>query len=46
MPGVGDIGFWHSSYAVEGAPGQRLLLFAPLDTASAERLAQLAASVG
>ena len=41
MPGVGDIGFWHSSYAVEGAPGQRLILFAPVDKASADRLAHL-----
>jgi transcriptional regulator with XRE-family HTH domain len=45
MPGVGDIGFWHSSYVVEGAPGQRLLLFAPLDAASADHLAQLAENV-
>ena len=44
MPGVGDISFWHSSYAVEGAPGQRLILFAPLDAPSAERLAKLAAT--
>lgn len=43
MPGVGDISFWHSSYAVEGAPGQRLILFAPHDATSAERLAKLAA---
>jgi len=43
MPEVGDISFWHSSYAVEGVPGQRLILFAPLDDISAERIAQLAA---
>lgn len=45
MPEVGDITFWHSSYAVEGAPGQRLILFAPRDPASAARLARLAESV-
>lgn len=43
MPGVGDITFRHTSYAVEGAPGQRLILFAPIDAISAERLARLAA---
>lgn len=43
MPGVGDIAFRHTSYAVEGAPGQRLILFAPIDAVSAERLARLAA---
>lgn len=46
MPGVGDISFWHSSYAVEGVPGQRLIVFAPLDAASAERLSRLAANTG
>ena len=45
MPEVGDITFWHSSYAVEGAPGQRLIPFAPRDPASAARLARLAESV-
>ena len=41
MPGVGEIMFRHTSYAIEEAPGQRLLLFAPLDAVSARRLAQL-----
>lgn len=44
MPGVGQITFRHTSYAIEGSPGQRLILFAPLDEVSAERLAQLAAA--
>lgn len=43
MPDVGAITFRHTSYAVEGAPGQRLILFAPLDHESAERLGKLAA---
>lgn len=43
MPGVGNITFRHTSYAVEGAPGQRLILFAPIDAVSAGRLARLAA---
>ncbi|HEX7742295.1 MAG TPA: helix-turn-helix transcriptional regulator [Sphingobium sp.] len=43
MPGVGEIMFRHTSYAIEEAPGQRLLLFAPLDDVSAARLAQLVA---
>jgi hypothetical protein len=41
MPGVGEIMFRHTSYAIEEAPGQRLLLFAPLDDVSAARLAKL-----
>ena len=43
MPEVGDISFRHTSYAIEGSPGQRLILFAPLDPTSAERLGKLAA---
>lgn len=43
MPGVGEIMFRHTSYAIEEAPGQRLLLFAPLDDISAQRLARLMA---
>ena len=43
MPGVGEIMFRHTSYAIEEAPGQRLLLFAPLDDVSAARLAKLVA---
>jgi transcriptional regulator with XRE-family HTH domain len=44
MPEVGDISFRHTSYAIEGSPGQRLILFAPLEPVSAERLAKLAAA--
>ena len=43
MPEVGDITFRHTSYGIEGSPGQRLILFAPLDGPSADRLAKLAA---
>ena len=43
MPGVGEISFRHTSYAIEGSPGQRLILFAPLDEISVERLAKLTA---
>jgi len=43
VPGVGDIYFRHTSYAIEEAPGQRLILFAPNDAESAKRLAKLAA---
>ena len=43
VPGVGDIFFRHTSYAIEEAPGQRLILFAPNDAESAKRLAKLAA---
>ena len=39
---VGEIMFRHTSYIVEEAPGQRLLLFAPNDPESAARLAKLA----
>jgi hypothetical protein len=43
MPGVGQITFRHTSYAIEEAPGQRLILFAPNDPESAARLEKLAA---
>ena len=46
MPGVGEIVFRHTSYAIEEAPGQRLMLFAPIDELSAERLAIVAAQTG
>lgn len=42
-PGVGEIRFRNTSYAIEEAPGQRLLLFAPLDDVSAARFARLVA---
>lgn len=45
VEGIGEIIFRHTSYAIEEAPGQRLILFAPNDAASAERLSQLAARV-
>jgi transcriptional regulator with XRE-family HTH domain len=44
MPGVGQITFQHTSYAIEGSPGQRLILFAPIDQVSAKRLGKLAAA--
>jgi len=44
MPGVGQIIFRHTSYAIEEAPGQRLILFAPNDPESAARLEKLAAN--
>jgi transcriptional regulator with XRE-family HTH domain len=43
MPEVGEIIFRHTSYAIEEAPGQRLILFAPNDPESAAKLAKLAA---
>jgi len=43
MPSVGLITFQHTSYGVEGSPGQRLILFAPIDDESAQRLAKLEA---
>lgn len=46
LPGVGEILFRHSSYAIEEAPGQRLLLFAPLDDAGAARFARFVAEGG
>jgi len=41
VAGLGRITLQHSSYAVEEAPSQRLMLFAPLDAESALRLAEL-----
>lgn len=37
-PDIGEIFFRHTSYAIEEVPGQRLILFAPNDEVSAERL--------
>lgn len=42
VPGVGRITLQHTSYAIEEAPSQRLMLFAPVDAESAERLRRLA----
>jgi transcriptional regulator with XRE-family HTH domain len=41
-PTLGDITFAHSSYVVEGAPSQRVVIYAPADPASAAKLALLA----
>jgi len=41
VPALGRITLQHSSYTVEDATGQRLMLFAPLDCESAIRLAEL-----
>lgn len=38
IAGVGPITMQHTSYVIEEAPGQRLMLFAPVDAESAERL--------
>ena len=45
LPDVGEIGFHHTSYAIEEVPGQRLILFAPADPASAEKLRRVADEV-
>ncbi len=41
VDGVGRITMQHSSYTVDEAPSQRLMLFAPIDRESATRLAML-----
>ena len=41
VAGVGPITMQHSSYAIEAAPSQRLMLFTPADCVSAERLRQV-----
>lgn len=41
VPGIGEIVFHHTSYAIEQAPSQRLVLFAPNDGESAARLRKL-----
>ncbi len=42
VAGVGRITLRHTSYAIEEAPSQRLMLFAPVDEESAHRLRDLA----
>ncbi len=42
VAGVGEITMQHTSYVIEEAPGQRMLLFAPVDAESAERLRRVA----
>ena len=41
-PKLGGLTFEHTSYVVEGAPALRVVLFAPHDRASAQKLARLA----
>lgn len=41
VPGIGRIVFHHTSYAVERSPSERLVLFAPADDESAEKLKAL-----
>jgi len=41
VPEVGDITFHNTSYAIEASPGQRLILFAPMDEVSAQKLASI-----
>ena len=43
---VGRITFQHTSYVVEEAAGQRLMLFAPIDADSADRLRRFNALAG
>jgi transcriptional regulator with XRE-family HTH domain len=42
-PALGAITFAHCSYIVEGAPAQRVLIYAPADSESAAKVATLAA---
>ena len=42
-PGIGEVAYEHTSYAVEAAPQQRLLLFSPADERSAANLARVVA---
>lgn len=46
VPAIGEIRFRHTSFAIEQTPTQRLIVFAPLDSADAERLRQLIDSAG
>jgi hypothetical protein len=41
-PKLGRLTFEHTSYVVEGAPSLRVVIFAPYDTESAVKVAQLA----
>ena len=42
VAGIGDVTFHHTSYAIEAAASQRLILFAPVDETSRERLRAIA----
>jgi len=44
VPGIGHITLQHTSYIIEQAPGQRLMLFVPTDETSAHHLRQLSRS--
>lgn len=46
VPGLGEVSFQHTSYAVEQEPSQRLMLFTPLDEATVEILQRIAAGEG
>jgi transcriptional regulator with XRE-family HTH domain len=46
LPGLGQISFQHTSYAVEQAPSQRLMLFSPMDAETVAILARIAAEEG
>ncbi len=46
LPDLGEISFRHTSYAVEQEPSQRLMLFAPADEESAEKLRRIAVGRG
>ncbi len=42
IPGIGEVSFQHTSYAVEQEPSQRLMLFTPMDDATVAILNRLA----
>jgi transcriptional regulator with XRE-family HTH domain len=46
LPGLGQVSFRHTSYAVEQEPSQRLMLFAPMDAETVAILARIAAEEG
>jgi hypothetical protein len=43
LPDLGEISFHHTSYAVEQEPSQRLMLFAPANAETAEKLRRIEA---
>jgi transcriptional regulator with XRE-family HTH domain len=46
LPDLGEISFHHTSYAVEQEPSQRLMLFAPANDETAEKLRRIGAEEG
>jgi len=46
VEGLGKLSFYHTSYAVEHDPGQRLVLFTPSNEATAEKLRGIVAALG